>query len=181
MSHEHSSPTAASQRLEAFASFSSSAHGHERRGRAASRFSTLLLAVFFSALLMALTCGVNVYRKVSDIQTANSSMREGLELIQNLVRSNDASESIAFGDGPEGRSLVIVQHLDSGTYETRVYLHEGRIVQEYSLAGSAYTPDKASVICSSNTFSFSYEDGLLSVSTDQGTAEIALRSLQGGA
>lgn len=181
MSHDHPSPTAASQRLEAFASFSSSSHDHKSRSRSASRFSTLLLAVFFSALLMALTCGVNVYRKVSDIQTANGSMREGLELIQNLVRSNDANESIAFGEGPEGRSLVIVQHLDSGTYETRVYLYEGHIVQEYSLAGSAYTPDKASVICTSDTFSFSYKAGLLSVSTDQGTAEIALRSLQGGA
>lgn len=181
MSYDHPSRTGASQRLEAFSSLNMPLHARQDRRRASSVFPVLLLAVFFSALLMALICGVSVYRKVSDTQVANNSAREGLGLIQNLVRANDASESIAVGDGPEGRSLVVVQHLDTGTYETRIYLYEGHIVQEYSLAGSAYTPDKASEICSSGTFAFSYKTGLLSISTDQGTAEIALRSVQGGA
>ena len=75
---------------------------------------------------------------------------------------------------------MIVQNLDSGTYETRLYLYKGSIVQEYSLTGTKYTPSKASKVTESSSFAFTYDNGLLTVSTDQGTCEVALRHLQGG-
>lgn len=143
-------------------------------------FPLLLLCVFFIALLLALIAGVTVYRHVSDVQAANVSHREGIELICNIVRGDDAQGAVAVGDGPEGKSLVIVQKLDSGTYETRLYLYKGSIVQEYSLAGTEYTPSKASKITDSSSFAFTYDNGLLTVTTDQGTREVALRYLQGG-
>lgn len=85
------------------------------------------------------------------------------------------------GSGPEGRSLVIVEELQSGTFETRFYLYQGRVLQEYSIAGTPYTPEKASIVADSDTFEFTYSKGLLSVTTDQGTSNVALRSAQGGA
>ena len=54
-------------------------------------------------------------------------------------------------------------------------------MQEYSIAGTPYTPAKASVVADSDTFEFTYSKGLLSVTTDQGTSNVALRSAQGGA
>lgn len=143
-------------------------------------FPLLLFCVFFIALLLALIAGVTVYRLVSDVQAANVSHREGIELICNIVRANDAKGAVAVGDGPEGKSLAIVQNLDSGTYETRLYLYKGSIVQEYSLAGTEYTPSKASKVTESSSFAFTYDNGLLTVTTDQGTCEVALRYLQGG-
>ena len=143
-------------------------------------FPVLLLCVFFAALLLALIAGVTVYRHISDAQAANVARREGVELVANIVRANDAKGAVATGQGPEGKSLVIVENLDSGTYETRLYRYKGKIVQEYSLAGTAYTPAKASEVTESSRFDFSYGNGLLAVTTDQGTCEVALRYLQGG-
>lgn len=143
-------------------------------------FSAITMGVFFVALLMALIAGVLVYKHVTQVQFQANTQREGIGLVSNAVRANDATGAIAVGQGPEGRSLVIVETLASGTYETRFYLYQGKVVQEYSLAGSLYTPEKASTVTESKTFDFAYSHGLLSVSTDQGTAEVALRSLQGG-
>ena len=143
-------------------------------------FPVLLLCVFFVALLLALIAGVAVYRHVSDMQSANVQRREGVELIANIVRANDAQGAVASGEGPEGKSLVIVEKLDSGTYETRLYLYKGKIVQEYSQQGTAYTPAKASTVTDSKSFDFTYGNGLLTVTTDQGSCEVALRYLQGG-
>ncbi len=143
-------------------------------------FQRILLVVFFAALLLALVAGVSVYRSVSAVQEQNNAAREGVGLICNVVRANDATGSIAVGKGPEGKSLVVVERLDSGTYETRFYLHEGKIVQEYSLASSQYTPEKASEVTASNTFDFAYSNGLLAIYTDGGTSEVALRNMQGG-
>ncbi len=143
-------------------------------------FQRILLVVFFIALLLALVAGVSVYQSVSAVQTQNNAEREGVGLICNVVRANDAIGSIAAGKGPEGKSLVVVERLDSGTYETRFYLYEGKIVQEYSLASNQYTPEKASEVTESSTFDFAYANGLLSIYTDGGTSEVALRNMQGG-
>lgn len=169
------------QRIHAIASVAQDAPTNENGAVTKRAFPTLLLAVFFAALLMALISGVTVYKAVSANQQASSAQREGAGLICNVVHANDSKGAIAQGQGPEGKSLVVAESLDSGTYETRFYLYEGKVVQEYSLAGSGYTPEKATEVTASDTFDFSYSKGLLTVTTDQGTAEVALRHMQGGA
>lgn len=144
-------------------------------------FTALLFAVFVIMLLLAIVAGTRVYSGLRGLQTSANGTRLGVSLISNMVHSNDSASSVATGQGPEGRSLVLREELESGTYETRIYLYQGYIVEEYTLEGSAYTPERASQIVESSTFSFSYEDGLLSISCDQGTSEVALRSLLGGA
>lgn len=168
------------KRLDALSSVGRVSLADEPKASGLRMFPLMLLVVFFAALLLALIAGVQVYRSISAIQVNNSTRREGLELITNLVRANDETSSIATGQGPEGRALVVVENLDSGTYETRIYLYDGKIVQEYSQAGTQYTPAKASEVCESSSFDFSYSHGLLSVTTDQGAAEVALRNIKGG-
>ena len=140
-------------------------------------FTALLFALFVIALLLAVVAGTNVYRNLNDVRSGADEARLGLTLLTNNVRANDAADAIAAGTGPEGRSLVLVERLDSGTYETRIYRHEGNIVEEYALADAAYTPEKAGVICPSDVFDFSYGNGLLTITTDQGSADVALRSV----
>ncbi|WP_322152896.1 DUF4860 domain-containing protein [Paratractidigestivibacter sp.] len=143
-------------------------------------FPALFLAVLFGLLLVALVTGVRTYSSVAMAQSTNNASREGLELIANSIRANDTTGCIAVGQGPEGRSLVVVEKLDSGTYEVRTYLYQGKVVQEYALAGNQYTPQSATELATSNSFDFTYANGLLSISTDQGSCEVALRNLQGG-
>ena len=140
-------------------------------------FTALLFALFVIALLLAVVAGTNVYRNLNDVRSGADEARLGLTLLTNNVRANDAADAIAAGTGPEGRSLVLVERLDSGTYETRIYRHEGNIVEEYALADAAYTPENAVVICPSDVFDFSYGNGLLTITTDQGSADVALRSV----
>lgn len=142
-------------------------------------FPALVLGAFFLALLLALFSGATVYKNISDSTAKTNDARVGAGLVCNVIRANDAKGVVAVGEGPEGRSLVIRETLATGSYETRFYLYEGNVVQEYSLASNMYTPAKASVVTQSNTFDFTYSHGLLTVVTDQGTAEVSLRSAGG--
>lgn len=144
-------------------------------------FTAILFALFLITLLFAITAGTNVYRSLHETADAADNARLGVNLIANTVRANDSIDSVAAGTGPEGQSLVLREHLSSGDYETRLYLYDGYVVQEYSLAGAAYTPDRATQIVESSQFSYTYANGLLSITTDQGTADVALRSVGGGA
>lgn len=155
----------------------SEAKRSQAAGSSGHMFTALLFALFVIALLLAIVAGTNVYRNLNDVRSGADEARLGLTLLANNVRANDAADTIAAGTGPEGRSLVLVERLDSGTYETRIYRHEGNIVEEYALADAAYTPEKAVVICPSDVFDFSYGNGLLTITTDQGSADVALRSV----
>ena len=75
----------------------------------------------------------------------------------------------------------MVERLESGTYETRIYRYQGAIVQEYAIAGRPYKPNNATKIIESDKFEFSYENGLVTIVTDDGEWCIALHSAQGGA
>lgn len=142
-------------------------------------FPALVLGAFFLALLLALFAGATVYKGIFDNTTTTNNARQGAGLVCNAIRANDEKGTIAVGEGPEGRSLVIREMLATGTYETRFYLYQGNVVQEYSLATNPYTPAKATAVTASSAFDFSYSHGLLTVTTDQGTAEVAMRSAGG--
>lgn len=152
----------------------------EQRGGTGA-FTALLFLVFVFMMLVAIVAGTRVYGALRTVQSASDETRLGVSLIANDVRANDAINAVAVGEGPEGRSLVLREVLTSGTYETRIYLYQGNVVEEYTLEGSAYSPDTATVIVASSTFDFSYSAGLLTISCDQGSAQVVIRSLLGGA
>ena len=122
-------------------------------------FPAVFLAILFILLLCALVTGVHTYSTVAGAQTSSNAAREGLQLIANSVRANDAKDSIAVGEGPEGRSLVVVERLESGTFEIRTYLYQGNVVQEYALSGNPYSPVSATVLCASDTFDLPHPFG----------------------
>ncbi len=140
----------------------------------------ILYLLFVLALLVALMAGALLFRAVLAQKTAIDADRTAVSLLSGYVRANDAIGAVGEGQGPEGPSLVLSESGQADTYETRIYLYKGAIVQEYAIAGTPYMPDEATKIADSSTFSFSYHAGLLTISCDQGTAEVALRTAQGG-
>jgi len=150
-----------------------------RMGRA---FSILLFVVFVIADMLALVAGASAYGSLTHMQNENDEVIMTVGPLVSSVRANDTHGSVRKTmDGPEGEALVLVETDSQGTYETRIYLYRGNIVQEYALAGSPYTPSKATVLAESSTFSFEYHAGLLYITTDSGVTKVALRNMQGGA
>lgn len=155
-----------------------SAMGHLKKAKRdhSHAFTAVLFALFSITLLLAIAAGTNVYRALWTTSQESDQARLSLNLVANTIRANDTVDGVAVGNGPEGRSLVLVENLDSGSYETRIYLYHGYIVEEYSLAEAAYTPQRATQIAASNQFSFSLEKGLFTITTDQGSTKVALRT-----
>lgn len=157
-------------------------HKTDKRDILQRAFSLLLFSVFVVVDLLALVTGTSSYGSLTKMQQANDDRIMSLGPIISAVRANDAENSVQQSDdAPETPALVLAHSDSEGTYETRIYLYEGKILQEYALAGSPYTPEKATTLAESSTFDFNYSDGLLTISTDAGEAKIALRNLQGGA
>ena len=152
----------------------------EGKGRSTRVFTIALLAVFFIVLMTGLAAGVAMYQAVANNQIDTNMARMQAGLLASNVRANDSANAIRVSEGPEGRALILSETIDSDTYEMRIYLYEGKIVQEYSLAGSQFTPARAQPLIESTTFDFEMHGNLLVLKTDQGATNVALRSYQGG-
>lgn len=145
-------------------------------------FTVVLLAIFFVMLMTGLAAGVAMYQAVANNQLDTNAARMQAGLLASNIHANDSINAIGTGNGPEGRALVLTERdQDGGAYEMRIYLYQNNIVQEYSVAGSAYTPDRAQPLLPSSSFDFELHGDLLVIFTDQGATNIALRSYQGGA
>lgn len=151
------------------------------RGQASdsyAKFQVVLFILIIVMLLITLGVGVSVYRSISEQRWADEQNRTGLTLLANSVHITDSVDAIGVGAAPQGQALVLTERFPEGSYETRIYLHDGNIVEEYAIAGAPYDPARATPVVDSNTFSFAYAGGLLSIHTDQGTQEVMLHSVR---
>lgn len=145
-------------------------------------FSVVLFGLFIIVLLFSILVGVSVYRSLDIMANAERDMRIGHSFLANTVHAVDVYGAVYIGEGPEGASLILQEATGDGpAYETRIYAHEGYIVQEYALEDSPLAPEKAITLIESDSFDFSYSDGLLTITTDEGPVQIALRSAGGSA
>lgn len=144
-------------------------------------FTGLLFALFMVTLLLAIATGTRVYGVLAETGASDNGERLATSLLANYVRAADSADGVSAGEGPEGPSLVLTERLDGGTFENRFYLYNGRLVSEYTLADASYSPQTATPIIDTSLFEFSFDQGLLTIATDRGTVDVALRSSRGGA
>lgn len=158
----------------------SARHRAKGKSNAERLFPLVLLAVFVVVDLLALVAGTHAYQSLTSMQNKSDAYITTVGPLISSVRAHDANGAVRKMSGPEGEALVLVDGDEMGTYENRIYLYKGHIVQEYALSGSSYEPEKATVLSESSTFAFEYTNGLLTLHTDAGTTKVALRNMQGG-
>ena len=149
------------------------------RVRSAHLFTSILFVGFVCALLLALAAGVGVYRHIHATGSATERARLAGALVTNVVRSKDAEAAVSLDTAPGGgQSLVLTERLDSGTFETRLYLYDGELVEEYVPADIAYDPAHTEPLVAASAFAVELDEdaGTLRVTCDDTTTFIALRS-----
>lgn len=139
-------------------------------------FAIALFAVFALMLFAALVGATSAYRNIADDRASASETRIGTSLLANAVRAADATDAVSSAEGPEGQALVLTEHLASGDFETRLYLSEGWVVQEYAVADAPINPGGAVRLTPSQTFWFETEPTEVRLGCDAGETTVALRS-----
>lgn len=156
-----------------------SARAPKTRGAAQHVFTAALFLLFVTALLLALVAGVGVYRRVHAAGAAARDARLAGALVANIVRSKDATGAIRLEEAPGGgQSLVMTERLASGTFETRLYLQDGALVEEYVPADTPYDPARATELAQTACFEVALDvaAGALTITTDDASTRVALRS-----
>lgn len=149
----------------------------------ANRMLTLILfVVIVICLLASLALGVNIYRNMIEHKSELQQIRLETSLISNSLGQLDQAKAIGVREGPQGTMLVASEELGESTFETRFYLYDGWLVEEYVADSIEPDPQSADKVARTSVFDVQLdaEGKLLAITTDAGTTHVAIRSSQGG-
>lgn len=156
------------------------ARGRQERRYPMRLFSIALMAVFFVFLMFGLAAGARMYQSAVEAHDLANQLHLQSGLITNVIRYNDVADAVREGEGPEGPALVLERTLASGTYETRIYQYRHKLMQEFTAAGRPYNPAGATPLLDTTAFNFTIDGNLVTITCDQGSFAVALRSDNSG-
>ncbi len=133
--------------------------------------STLTVAVLFAVILLLVVFSAASYQRATASQSANDNSRAVLSYITTAVKGNGkGGVRPADFDGAPG---LIIADGDTG-YGQRIYLKDGKILQEYGKIDGQTDPEHALVIGEAGKLEISYVDrDVLKVATDLGTSYVS--------
>lgn len=145
----------------------------------------LLFGIFAACVLTVLLTGADAYRRVTERDRQAYDRRTCIQYVATRIRQADAAGSVSLETFGGVRALVLKDGEDE-EYLTRVYYHDGYLMELYSEAGLDMAPGDGEKIMACDWMRLSLEDGLLKVDLldPQGevtTLYLSLRSGEGGA
>ena len=149
----------------------------EEAKRPQHRYIIALLGVFAMGFLLLVLFGTKTYLQTVRSQNENNDRRALLTYVATAVRAYDRAGAVAIGTGPEGAALLLRDAGTGDTYEHRIYLYRGNLVEEYTASASSLAPESAQTLGPTGTFFLEKEgENLLRVRTDLGETVICLRA-----
>ena len=132
--------------------------------------STLTVAVLFLVILLLVVYSASSYQHGVTYQNDSDNTRAVLSYVVTAVKDNNTADvEPADFDGMPG---IRIRNTAIG-YEQRIYLSDGRLLEEYVRSDLPVDPSTAMEIGTVQEFEVTYvSDGLLRVRTDVGTSYV---------
>ncbi len=149
----------------------------------ANRALTLVLfAVIVACLLTSLVLGVGIYKNMAQGSAQLQQVRLETSLLANTLRQVDRAQAMEVRQGPQGPMLVAAEQSGGTVFETRLYLYQGQLMQEYVASTMQVDPQNATTLAATETFEVEFDEqsGLIGITTDAGMTYVTMRSSQGG-
>ena len=129
--------------------------------------SAATVTVLFVVILSLVVFSARGYQHASEVQEMNSNTRAVGSYVVNCVKDSNTGE-VAI-ETISGQRCLVIKSNDG--YEHRLYLIDGRLMEEYVEAGMDTDPETALEIGTTDTFDLELgADGLLTVTTDEGVS-----------
>ena len=138
----------------------------------------LLFGVFSVCVLAVLLTGADAYRRLTDRDRAAFDRRTTLQYIATRVRQGDREGGVSVAEF-NGLDALVFDEGDG--YVTRVYCHNGYIVELYAEEYLDLDLSSGEPIMAAEPLDFSMEDGLLKVTSGEDSLVLSLRSGKGAA
>lgn len=139
----------------------------------------VLLAVFAGGILSVLLTGTGVYQHLAEQNAASYDRYTCVQYLANKVRQAPSAEALV---SEEAGGLVLREWAGGEEYWTRIYCHDGWIMELFSKAGTPFAPGDGERILPAQSLWACAGGGLLEIRVvdGQGFENTLLLALRGG-
>lgn len=149
-------------------------------GKSKPYFMLALFTLLIIATLSLVLIGSSIYGSLVSEQYQNNQKRAVLAYLYSQIRGADEEGAISIGAGIDGPSLVFSESDGEEVYETRIYIYDGNLVEEYTMQDAPLAPERAQIVAAEDKFAIQItENNLLVIETGEGKLQVALRSAGG--
>ncbi len=139
-------------------------------------FSLALFVLMLGCVLILAVFGAQVYRALTETQSRNNAVRASLSYVAACLLAADEDRAVSVKPGPQGDALILADAGQDTGYETRIYVYDGQLMEEYAEKQSDFDPASAQAVARTDTFTVMVDGPLVSVTTDQGTVRVYLHA-----
>lgn len=146
----------------------------------------LVLAVFAVGILSVLLSGAGAYQRLNRRDQAAFESRTAMQYLVTKVRQASGSDAVSIVPFGQGNALVIRQEQENEVYLTRIYCHDGWLMELYSFAEGEFSPEdgekimpmaalelkmRQDLLCISAVFSDDMQQIMLSLREEEGVQQ----------
>ena len=146
---------------------------------------TLALFLAFAVLaLFVVVLGANAYNDISRSSEDNYNIRSSFVYLTEKIRQGDAYGNVAVTSLSGSDAVVLSQEINSDTYQTWIYLTNGKLNEIFIREGTAFAPEAGQEIMDLSGFEIDVLDGRLfriTLTDARGGKYESLVSLKGSA
>lgn len=141
-----------------------------------------IFALFAACVLCVLLSGAGIYRRLVDGGQEQYARRTLTQYVATRVQQSENAGCIGVEPFGEGDALVISQVIDTEPYRTRIYCHEGWLMELFAHAEGSFEPGDGERLLRAEGLECELEAGMLTVTvTDTaGVVRELVFALRGG-
>jgi len=142
----------------------------------------ILLGVFAAGILTVLLTGARAYKGLTGRDAVSYDSRTCVQYLTTKVRQAPAPDAVVLSAFGEGDSLLLRENIDGREYWTRVYCHDGWMMELFTLADAGFAPEDGEKILPVQSLAMERSGDLLrlDVVDGNGTENTVLLTLRGG-
>ena len=154
---------------------------HSHRQSISTLAALLLLGVFGVSILSVLLTGAGTYRRLIQRDQLSYDRRTCAQYVATKVRQAPSPDAVAVSRFDDSDALVIHGEVDGTAYLTRVYCHDGWLMELFTAAGGDFAPEDGEKILPADSLILTQSGSLLQADIVHGdeTAQVVLY-LRGG-
>ena len=123
----------------------------------------LLLGVFGVSILSVLLTGAGTYRRLVQRHQLSYDRRTCAQYVAARVRQAPSPDAVVLSRFGSSDALVIREDVDGTVYLTRVYCHDGWLMELFTVADGAFAPEDGEKILPLQSLSLSRDGTLISI------------------
>lgn len=133
-----------------------------RKERSAAGIAAFLVfTVFTTAVLITLLGGAGVYERLTQRSAKSYDIRTGIQYLAAKVQQAPGQVSVESFEGTD--ALVITEQIEDQEYTTRVYCHNGWLMELFSLRKGVFSPRDGERLLPAQSLDMVLAEGLLTL------------------